>query len=201
MSARISSPPSPRRAGPPSAARASPSARGCLTADLDLLAGEAVVERSAVAELAVGAPAEALLDGAFQSAWFDVPTWNGAEWFPIYPSRVEYTGTLPVVPMVGPRSVSAAENFGGMLEDSGQITFVGRTSAGTNGNITGMPLPGGHHMLFTGMEVTHVDGSQFHGIVIVRDIEVVPTREDWVAGRAPELEAAAAVFGGGVTRR
>ena len=49
---------------------------------------------------------------------------------------------------------------------------VGRQSAGTNGNITGVQLPGAFAFSFTGMKVTHADGSPFLGLGIVPDVDV-----------------------------
>jgi C-terminal processing protease CtpA/Prc len=90
--------------------------------------------------------------------------------------------------------VSAAENFATMLVDTSRVTVVGRQSAGTNGNITGVQLPGA--FAFTGMEVVHTDGSTFHGIGILPDVEVAPEAGDLRDGRDTTLEAAIAVLRG-----
>jgi C-terminal processing protease CtpA/Prc len=55
---------------------------------------------------------------------------------------------------------------------------VGQRSAGTNGNITGLSLPGGFVFLFTGMEVRNPDGSRFHGVGIEPDVEVETSAAD-----------------------
>jgi C-terminal processing protease CtpA/Prc len=55
---------------------------------------------------------------------------------------------------------------------------VGRQSAGTNGNITGLMLPTGLGFSFTGLEVLFPDSSRFHGVGIVPDVLVEPTRMD-----------------------
>ncbi|WP_275900272.1 S41 family peptidase [Pyxidicoccus trucidator] len=95
--------------------------------------------------------------------------------------------TGPIVLLVGPHSVSAAENFAIMLVATKRVRVVGQRSAGTNGNITTLLLPGFIQFLFTGMEVLHPDGSTFHGVGIVPDVEAAPTAEDIATGRDPEL--------------
>jgi len=102
----------------------------------------------------------------------------------------------PIALLVGPGTVSAAENLSLMLVDAGRVTVVGRQSAGTNGNITAVQLPGRFGFTFTGMEVLHADGSTFHGRGIMPDVEVVPTAADLAAGRDPTLERAIEILRG-----
>jgi C-terminal processing protease CtpA/Prc len=98
----------------------------------------------------------------------------------------------PIALLVGHSTVSAAENFSTMLVDAQRVHVVGRTSAGTNGNITGVQVPGDFGFTFTGMEVRHADAGQsvFHGVGIVPHIEVALTAQDFAGGGDPELEAA-----------
>jgi hypothetical protein len=84
----------------------------------------------------------------------------------------------PIVVLTGPHAVSAAENFMQMLVGADRVTVVGQRSAGTNGNITGVSLPGGFGFTFTGMEVLNPDGSRFHGIGIEPDVYVPLTAQD-----------------------
>jgi C-terminal processing protease CtpA/Prc len=100
----------------------------------------------------------------------------------------------PIALLVGPHTVSAAENFAMMLVGAQRVTVVGQESAGTNGNITSVRLPGGFGLSFTGMEVLFPDRSQFHGVGIVPDVPVGLTPDDFRAGRDPELLAAIEVL-------
>jgi C-terminal processing protease CtpA/Prc len=85
----------------------------------------------------------------------------------------------PIVLVTGPHAVSAAENFMQMLVDSGRLlAVVGRRSAGTNGDITGVTLPGGFLFTYTGSEVRNPDGSRFFGLGITPDHEVPVRAED-----------------------
>ncbi|HNC97180.1 MAG TPA: S41 family peptidase, partial [Myxococcota bacterium] len=142
-------------------------------------------------------------DAEFYSAQFRVPVWLGPEQSDTdesqYRSRPEdpvYTG--PLVILTGPVTVSAGEDILlYLLGTSRELTVMGRQTAGTNGNLTGMDLPGGIYLTFTGMELLWPDGSPFHGSGIIPDIEVVPTAEDLAVGRDTELEAAIALLQGG----
>lgn len=97
--------------------------------------------------------------------------------------------TGPIALLVGHRTVSAAEDFATRLVDQQRAKVVGRRSAGTNGNITGVELPGSFTFSFTGMEVRHADASEsvFHGVGIVPDQESALTAAAFAAGVDPEL--------------
>ena len=58
------------------------------------------------------------------------------------------------------------------------VAVVGRQSAGTNGNVTGLTLPGGFIFSYSGLEVHNPDGSRFFGVGIVPDHEVPIRAED-----------------------
>lgn len=77
-----------------------------------------------------------------------------------------------------------------MLVDASRVKVVGRRSASTNGNITGVQLPGAFSFSFTGMDIAFRDGSPFNGVGIVPDIVVKLAPQDFAEGRDPELEAA-----------
>jgi C-terminal processing protease CtpA/Prc len=98
----------------------------------------------------------------------------------------------PLALLVGPSTVSAAETFSTLLVDSKRVTVFGQSSsAGTNGNITGIQLPGRFAFTFTGMQTLHADGSRFHGVGIVPDFTVSISPSDYANGFDPVLERAA----------
>lgn len=66
-------------------------------------------------------------------------------------------------------------------------TIVGETSAGTNGNATRFTYPV-FILTMTGIRAYNVDGSEFFGIGIKPDIEVIPTYEGVVNGKDEILE-------------
>jgi hypothetical protein len=136
----------------------------------------------------------------FSAPWFDHPTWTGPSEFEftreiwdMYPSVEPYTG--PIALMVSPFSVSAAECFAQMLMDLPNVTVVGQQSASTNGTVTNLWLPGQFQVYFTGMRLLNLDGSQFHAIGVVPDVEVVPDHQELADGLDPELQAALGVLG------
>jgi C-terminal processing protease CtpA/Prc len=148
------------------------------------------------------AAAEKLVDVPFSSASFGVNVWRGPDDLFVDESAYSLSpssGTRwngPMVLLVGPITVSAAENFCIMLLQATELTVVGRQSAGTNGNITGLYLPGQLWFSFTGMELLFPDGSTFHGVGIVPDVEVSPTAADYRDGVDPELVEAASILSG-----
>jgi len=79
-----------------------------------------------------------------------------------------------------------------MVRDNHLATLIGETSAGTNGNLKTVPLPGGFSMRFTGMRVLLSDGTALQGKGIVPDLVVHPTLEGVRAGHDEILEVAIA---------
>ena len=132
---------------------------------------------------------------SFTAPIFGHPTWRGPERFGIVDEvwafeAGENVFQGDVVLMVSNKSVSAAECFSQMIEYLPNVTVVGQPSAATNGTITNAWLPGQIQMTFTGMRLLNPDRSEFHGIGVVPDIEVVPTAEQFAAGIDPELSEA-----------
>jgi C-terminal processing protease CtpA/Prc len=89
--------------------------------------------------------------------------------------------------LVGPASFSAAENFSLLLTGALRGHVVGQVSAGTNGNVTSVQLPGHFNFRFTGMQLLDPAGGRFMGVGIVPDIPVDPDPLDLAAGKDPEL--------------
>lgn len=142
--------------------------------------------------------AELLREGDFASPAFANLRWTGPDLAELEESQYELVGSGdwsgPIALLISPVTVSAAENFAMMLVDDERVHVVGRTSAGTNGNMTGLLVPGGFYLTFTGMRVLFPDGSTFHGVGIQPELEVAPTAADYAEGRDPELEAAVALL-------
>ena len=78
--------------------------------------------------------------------------------------------------------------------------FVGTPTAGANGDVTSILLPGGLEVRFTGHDVRFPDGRQLQRTGIQPDVRVAPTLRGIRAGRDEVLEAGlrlARVGGGG----
>jgi uncharacterized protein (TIGR03437 family) len=94
------------------------------------------------------------------------------------------------------RAVSYAETVMGIVENYHLAEIVGSTTAGTNGNVNTIWLPGGFSLNFTGMKVLKHDGSQHHGVGIHPTIPASRTRQGVAAGRDEVLERGVQVLKG-----
>jgi hypothetical protein len=88
------------------------------------------------------------------------------------------------------RAISAAETFLVIVQHFKLGTIIGEPTAGTNGNVRVVELPGGYEIRFTGIKVVNYDGSQHHGRGIQPDLLVRRTRQGVAAGRDEVLEEA-----------
>lgn len=99
-----------------------------------------------------------------------------------------FAGAVAV--LIDERAISQSEDFCICLRNAGRATFVGGPTAGTNGNVTWIRLPGMAALTFTGMRVTYADGSRFQNLGIQPDIFVQPSPGGLTAGRDEVLDAA-----------
>ena len=78
---------------------------------------------------------------------------------PLPPTTGElYTGRT--VMLIDERAISQSEHSGLFFEAAADTVFIGTPSAGANGDVTTLTLPGGLQMSFTGHDVRHADGRQ-----------------------------------------
>ncbi|HJQ35605.1 MAG TPA: S41 family peptidase [Thermoanaerobaculia bacterium] len=92
------------------------------------------------------------------------------------------------------RAVSYAESLMGIVEHDHVGEIVGEATAGTNGNVNFMQLPGNYVLRFTGLRVRKQDGSPHHGVGILPTVPAVRTMEGIRAGRDEFLEKAIEVI-------
>ncbi len=98
-----------------------------------------------------------------------------------------------IVVLIDETAVSQAEHTCLFLEAAvPDVTFVGRPTAGTNGDVTSIVLPGALQVWFTGHDVRHADGRQLQQLGIQPDIHVEATIESLIEGRDEILDAALA---------
>jgi hypothetical protein len=88
------------------------------------------------------------------------------------------------------QAISWAESYMGLIEHYKLATIIGQPTAGTNGNINSLSLPGGYNIIFTGMKVVKLGGSQHHGVGTKPDIYVNKTIKGIREGRDEFLEKA-----------
>lgn len=115
--------------------------------------------------------------GAFQ--WVD----GGV----IQPLTPRFAGR--VVVLVDEVSQSQAEYTAMALRAAG-ATIAGSTTAGADGNVSRIPLPGGVENMISGIGVFYPDGSPTQRIGIVPDVVVLPSVDGIRAGTDEVLEAA-----------
>jgi len=94
------------------------------------------------------------------------------------------------VMLIDERAISQSEHSGLFFEAANGTTFIGSPSAGANGDITDVVLPGGLSVVFTGHDVRHVDGRQLQRVGLRPQVHVRPTLAGVQAGRDEVLERA-----------
>lgn len=96
----------------------------------------------------------------------------------------------PTVMLIDDRAISQSEHTGLFLEAASGTKFIGSPTAGANGDVTAVVLPGDIAVWMTGHDVRHVDGRQLQRVGLVPDVRVEPTLKGIRAGRDEVLEAA-----------
>jgi C-terminal processing protease CtpA/Prc len=104
------------------------------------------------------------------------------------PQQPHYPGK--VVILVDEISQSQAEYTTMAFRSSPRATVIGSTTAGADGNISAIPLPGGFGSLISGIGVFYPDKKPTQRIGIIPNREVKPTIAGIRAGRDEVLEAA-----------
>lgn len=83
--------------------------------------------------------------------------------------------TKPIIALIDESLISAAEDFCIYLKNINRVVFVGSQTAGTDGDIAQIQLPGEASLIFTGVKVRYPDGSPFQRIGILPNIKVLTT--------------------------
>lgn len=132
------------------------------------------------------------------SKWMQIPQI-------IYPDQENITGykferwhlkaksphlNAKIIFLIDGQAISYAESYMSFIEHYKLATIIGQPTAGTNGNINTITLPGGYSMWFTGMKVLKHDGSPLHGIGISPNIYVEQTIRGIKENRDEILERA-----------
>ena len=99
-----------------------------------------------------------------------------------------YKGKLVV--LVNEVTQSQAEYTAMAFRAGAHTTIVGSTTAGADGNVSSIYLPGGLLTRISGNGVYYPDGTQTQRVGIIPDVEVKPTIEGLKQGRDELLEKA-----------
>jgi C-terminal processing protease CtpA/Prc len=117
----------------------------------------------------------------------DSPNYSFAQKIPDGNGEV-YKGK--VVMLINEDAISQAEHTCMFFEAATDVTFIGTPTAGANGDVTFMVLPGNLAVSLTGHNVRHADGRQLQRVGIQPTVRVAPTIRGTIEGRDEVLEAA-----------
>ncbi len=117
--------------------------------------------------------------------WRDVP-------LELEPVEPRFDGKIVI--LVDEYSMSQSEYTAMAFRAAPGAIVVGSRTAGADGNISGIILPGGHRTSISGIGVFYPDKSRTQKVGIVPDIEVLPTIAGIRAGRDEVLESAVAAI-------
>lgn len=106
-----------------------------------------------------------------------------------------------VVVLINEDAISQAEHTCLFFEAATDVTFIGTPTAGANGDVTVMVLPGNLIVSFSGHDVRHADGRQLQRVGIQPTIKAAPTIRGLVDGRDEILEAAVKFLSGSVSKK
>ncbi|QNE41413.1 peptidase S41 [Hymenobacter sp. NBH84] len=152
--------------------------------------------RNYPSEFVVFALSQYLVPKPTQFALFSGPDITYPGTFPLMPEPVSVSPGVAnpypgkVVILVNEISQSQAEYTTMALRTAPNATVIGSTTAGADGNVSSIMLPGGIPTMITGLGVYYPDGRETQRIGIVPDIEVKPTIQGIKEGRDELLERA-----------
>ncbi len=95
-----------------------------------------------------------------------------------------------VIILVNETTQSSAEYHAMAYRTAPNATVIGSTTAGADGNVSDIKLPGGISSMISGIGIYYPDGKETQRIGIVPDIEVKPTIEGIKSGKDEVLDKA-----------
>jgi C-terminal processing protease CtpA/Prc len=111
----------------------------------------------------------------------------------IEPSQPRFQGRIAF--LTDERAISYAETYLSIVESYDLAEIVGSPTAGTNGNVNPITLPGGYRVVWTGMQVLKRDGARHHGVGVLPTAPIRPTLAGVRSGRDEVLERAIEILG------
>lgn len=97
---------------------------------------------------------------------------------------------LPVAILIDETTISRAEYHAMAWRHAPRSVLIGTRTAGTNGDVSTLPLPDGGMVRFTGVRLNDASGDRFQGVGLTPDIVVKVVRADIANGRDAQLERA-----------
>jgi C-terminal processing protease CtpA/Prc len=96
------------------------------------------------------------------------------------------------VMLIDERTLSQAEHTGLFLQAANGTRFIGSPTAGANGDVTSLVVPGGIALTFSGQGVEAIDGTRLQRVGLTPHVLVRPTIAGIRAGKDEVLERALA---------
>jgi len=106
----------------------------------------------------------------------------------VQPAAPRYTGKIVI--LIDELSQSQSEYTTMAFRAAPNAIVVGSTTAGADGNVSPIPLPGGLRSMISGIGVFYPDKKPTQRVGIIADIEAKPTVQGIRSGRDEVLEAA-----------
>ncbi len=106
----------------------------------------------------------------------------------------EYKGKVVVI--VNEITQSQAEYTTMAFQSSPNVTVIGSTTAGADGNVSAIILPGGISTMISGIDVLYPDGTETQRKGVKIDYRISPTIAGIKAGRDELMEKAVAIING-----
>ncbi len=94
----------------------------------------------------------------------------------------------PTVMLIDERAISQSEHSALFFREANHTLFVGTPTQGADGDVTGMVLPGGIGVSFSGEGVRHAGGAQLQRVGIIPDVYAEPTAADIARGNDVVLQ-------------
>jgi carboxyl-terminal processing protease len=104
------------------------------------------------------------------------------------PLASPYPGKL--ILLVDERTQSQSELITMVLQASGPAIVVGSQTAGCDGDLINLPIPGGYTLSFSGRHVAYPDGTASQKLGIKRNLKIDHTTKGIAAGKDEIMEAA-----------
>lgn len=124
---------------------------------------------------------------------FDGTRFTSSQWS-VFPKKPRLKAKI--IMLIDGRSMSAVETVLQIFREHKLGILVGEPSAGANGNVGYIDLPGGFTMRFTALRAASSDGTTIHGHGFKPDFVVRPTIQGIRGGRDEILEAAVKIAQG-----
>lgn len=115
---------------------------------------------------------------------------NMRDYFTVYPSSKKNSYKGKIIIVCNENTQSQAEYSIMMFQGATDVTVIGSQTAGADGNITTVAIPGGYKVWFSGLGILYPDGTETQRKGIKVDVIAKPTLKGMKEGKDEVLDAA-----------